>query len=56
MQFMGLTEAEKKKLEYEVVSDRARLKLTRLLRHATRAGSSTVKGSYSFAGPWPRTR
>lgn len=43
MQFMGLTDAEKQKLEYEVVSDRARLLLTRLLRHATRAENNTVK-------------
>jgi putative lipoic acid-binding regulatory protein len=43
MQFLGLKEAEKKKLEFEVISDHSRLKLTRLLRHATRAQSSVVK-------------
>lgn len=43
MQFMGLIEAEKKKLEFEVISDHARLKLTRLLRHATRAHNNTVR-------------
>jgi len=43
MGFMALTDSERQKLEYEVVSDRARLLLTRLLRHATRADSPTVK-------------
>jgi len=40
---MGLTDGEKQKLEYEVVSDRARLQLTRLLRHATRAEANSVR-------------
>jgi len=41
--FMGIDNSQRKQLEYEVVSNRCRLLLTRLLRHATRAESSTVK-------------
>lgn len=41
--FMGIDYSQKKQVEYEVVSNRCRLLLTRLVRHATRAESSTVK-------------
>src|SRR3989304_7734882 len=41
--FMGINDSQRKQIEYEVVSNRCRLLLTRLLRHATRAESSTVK-------------
>jgi hypothetical protein len=34
MYFMGLNKADKKKLETEVISNDARLKLTRLIRDA----------------------
>lgn len=43
MGFMGLTKVQRQNLEFEVVSERARLLLTRLLRHATNAQSPTVK-------------
>lgn len=43
MGFMGLTKSERESLELEVVSERARLLLTRLLREATAAESPTVK-------------
>lgn len=43
MRFMGLTKVQRQNLEFEVVSERARLLLTRLLRHATNAQSPTVK-------------
>ena len=41
--FMGIDDSQRKQIEYEVVSNRCRLLLTRLLRHVTRAESSTVK-------------
>lgn len=41
--FMGIDNSQRKQLECEVVSDRCRLLLTRLLRHSTRAENSTVK-------------
>ena len=43
MGFMGLTRTERESLELEVVSQKARLLLTRLVREATAAESSTVK-------------
>ena len=33
--FMGLTKSQQDKLQYEVISEKARLKLTRLIRNAT---------------------
>src|SRR4051794_22705249 len=41
--FVGLTRAERESLTYEVVSERARLLLTRLVRSSTRAGSGNVQ-------------
>lgn len=43
MGFVGLTKAEKESLTYEVVSERVRLLLTRLLRSSTRAESGNVQ-------------
>jgi hypothetical protein len=43
MGFMGLTRTERESLELEVVPQRARLLLTRLVREATADESSTVK-------------
>lgn len=44
--FMGLDNSQRKQIEYEVVSNRCRLLLTRLLRHATRAEDSAIKIIY----------
>lgn len=43
MGFIGLTKAERESLTYEVVPERARLLLTRLLRSSTRADSGNVQ-------------
>ncbi len=43
MGFIGLTKAERESLTYEVVSERARLLLTRLLRSSTWADSGNVQ-------------
>jgi hypothetical protein len=43
MGFMGLTKPQRESLELEVVSERARLLMTRLVRHATAAENSTVQ-------------
>ncbi len=42
MAFMGLTKAERKSLDFEVVSERARLQFTRLLRDSTTAENPIV--------------
>lgn len=42
MYFMGLSKADKKKLEAEVISNEARLKLTRLMRKACQSNDSNV--------------
>ena len=42
MWFMGLSKAEKKKLKTEVVSNEARLKLTRLMRHRCNSTESNI--------------
>ena len=40
---MGLTKTDRKRLEFEVVSERARLRLTRLLRQAPAHKDPTVE-------------
>jgi hypothetical protein len=42
MYFMGLKRAEKKKLETEVISNEARLKLTRLMRKRCESNDANV--------------
>jgi hypothetical protein len=42
MYFMGLMKAEKKKLETEVISNEARLKLTRLVRNRCESNDGNV--------------
>lgn len=41
--FLGLTKKEIQKLEYEVISNRARLKLTRLIRRTCKRDDSETE-------------
>ncbi|MGG1638842.1 hypothetical protein [Paenibacillus sp. NRS-1760] len=43
MIFLGLSDADKEKLQYEVISDTARLKLTRLIRGISSSDNSEVE-------------
>ncbi|MBU4467674.1 MAG: hypothetical protein KKC39_02875 [Candidatus Omnitrophica bacterium] len=44
MEFKGLTKIDKKQLEFEVISEQARLKLTRLLRKVVSSGDEDGSG------------